>query len=71
MIRRATGLALAALALIGPARAEDLILALSTREVAITSTYTGAEITVFGLEFMIFLRHDGNLLALLVADGAE
>jgi uncharacterized protein (TIGR02186 family) len=33
----------------GPAHAEDLVLALSTREVAITSTYTGAEITVFGL----------------------
>lgn len=31
------------------ARAEELTLALSTREVAITSTYTGAEITVFGL----------------------
>ncbi|MCA0399987.1 MAG: TIGR02186 family protein [Proteobacteria bacterium] len=30
-------------------RAEGIILALSTREVAITSTYTGAEITVFGL----------------------
>jgi uncharacterized protein (TIGR02186 family) len=36
-------------ALAGPARAEDIVLALSTREVAITSTYTGAEITVFGL----------------------
>jgi uncharacterized protein (TIGR02186 family) len=32
-----------------PVLAEDLIVALSTREVAITSTYTGAEITVFGL----------------------
>jgi uncharacterized protein (TIGR02186 family) len=32
-----------------PARAEDLVLTLSTREVAITSTYTGAEVTVFGL----------------------
>jgi uncharacterized protein (TIGR02186 family) len=31
-----------------PAAAEELVLALSTREVAITSTYTGAEITVFG-----------------------
>lgn len=31
-----------------PALAEELVLALSTREVAITSTYTGAEITVFG-----------------------
>ncbi|OYU48909.1 MAG: hypothetical protein CFE31_10810 [Rhizobiales bacterium PAR1] len=31
-----------------PAVAEELVLALSTREVAITSTYTGAEITVFG-----------------------
>lgn len=33
----------------GSARSEDLTLALSTREVAITSTYTGAEITVFGM----------------------
>jgi uncharacterized protein (TIGR02186 family) len=32
-----------------PAAAEDLVVALSTREVAITSTYTGTEITVFGL----------------------
>lgn len=32
-----------------PARAEDLVVALSTRDVAITSNYTGAEITVFGL----------------------
>lgn len=31
-----------------PIIAEELVLALSTREVAITSTYTGAEITVFG-----------------------
>jgi uncharacterized protein (TIGR02186 family) len=31
-----------------PVAAEELVLALSTREVAITSTYTGAEITVFG-----------------------
>lgn len=31
------------------ARAEDLVLAISTREVAITSTYTGADITIFGL----------------------
>lgn len=31
------------------AMAEDLVLALSTREIAITSTYTGAEITIFGL----------------------
>ena len=31
------------------ARGEDLIVALSTRDVAITSNYTGAEITVFGL----------------------
>ena len=30
-----------------PVAAEELVLALSTREVAITSTYTGAEITVF------------------------
>jgi uncharacterized protein (TIGR02186 family) len=31
------------------ARSEDLVVALSTREVAITSTYTGAEISLFGL----------------------
>lgn len=49
MIRRSAGLALALATLTAPAQAEDLILALSTREVAITSTYTGAEITVFGL----------------------
>lgn len=35
--------------LLGAARAEDLVVTLSTREIAITSTYTGAEITVFGL----------------------
>lgn len=34
---------------IASARAEDLVVALSTRNVAITSNYTGAEITVFGL----------------------
>ncbi len=33
----------------GTARAEDLVVALSTRDIAITSNYTGAEITVFGL----------------------
>lgn len=49
MTGRLFRLALALLSLAAPARAEDLILALSTREVAITSTYTGAEITVFGL----------------------
>ncbi|HUN10761.1 MAG TPA: TIGR02186 family protein [Rhabdaerophilum sp.] len=47
--RLAAALGLALLASSIPAQAEDLILALSTREVAITSTYTGAEITVFGL----------------------
>ncbi len=31
-----------------PARAQELVLTLSTREVAITSTYTGADVTVFG-----------------------
>jgi uncharacterized protein (TIGR02186 family) len=31
------------------AQAEDLVVALSTRDVAITSNYTGADITVFGL----------------------
>jgi uncharacterized protein (TIGR02186 family) len=31
-----------------PAKAEDLVIALSTREVAITSTYSGADITFFG-----------------------
>jgi uncharacterized protein (TIGR02186 family) len=49
---RHQGLLLAALLaalLPGAGRAEELVLALSTREVAITSTYTGAEITVFGL----------------------
>ena len=30
-------------------RAEELVVALSTREVAITSTYTGADITIFGM----------------------
>lgn len=40
-----------------PARAEELVLALSTREVAITSTYTGADITVFGL-----IERDANTL---------
>lgn len=48
-LRAAIALGLAAIGLAGAARAEDLVLALSTREVAITSTYTGAEITVFGL----------------------
>ncbi len=32
----------------GPARAQELVLTLSTREVAITSTYTGADVTAFG-----------------------
>lgn len=31
-----------------PARAQELVLTLSTREVAITSTYTGADVTAFG-----------------------
>lgn len=39
------------------ARAEGIVLALSTREVAITSTYTGAEITVFGL-----IERDGQTI---------
>ncbi|MCZ8182547.1 MAG: TIGR02186 family protein [Beijerinckiaceae bacterium] len=47
-MRRWLALALLALVLPGHARAEELVLALSTREVAITSTYTGAEVTVFG-----------------------
>lgn len=38
---------LAALASL-PARAQELVLTLSTREVAITSTYTGADVTAFG-----------------------
>jgi len=41
-----------------PAVAEDLVLTLSTREVAITSTYTGADITVFGL-----IERDANTIA--------
>lgn len=31
-----------------PARSQELVLTLSTREVAITSTYTGADVTAFG-----------------------
>lgn len=45
----AAWLALVCLFWSGPARSEELTLALSTREVAITSTYTGTEITVFGM----------------------
>lgn len=45
---RLLALGLAMLAWLQPARAEELVLALSTREVAITSTYTGADVTVFG-----------------------
>lgn len=43
--------ALLVIVLFGPSRlaAEELVLAISTREVAITSTYSGAELTVFGL----------------------
>lgn len=41
--------AFALMTIVVPLRAEELVLALSTREVAITSTYTGTEITVFGL----------------------
>jgi uncharacterized protein (TIGR02186 family) len=41
-------LGLAALASL-PARGQELVLTLSTREVAITSTYTGADVTAFGL----------------------
>lgn len=48
MLHQVVG-ALLLMTMANPLRAEDLILALSTREVAITSTYTGAEITVFGL----------------------
>lgn len=51
-------LALVLLGLAGPARAEELVLALSTREVAITSTYTGAEVTVFG-----HIERDGRTIA--------
>lgn len=40
------------------ARSEELVVALSTREVAITSTYTGAEITLFGL-----IERDGRTIA--------
>lgn len=46
---RLGALVLAVMAACASARAEDLIVALSTRDVAITSNYTGAEITVFGL----------------------
>lgn len=53
----ALGLALAAFGW-APAFAEDLVLTLSTREVAITSTYTGAELTVFGL-----IERDGRTIA--------
>lgn len=43
-------LSLLILLIVSPlARAEDLVVALSTRDVAITSNYTGADITVFGL----------------------
>lgn len=48
-IARSIVAAIALMTLAAPLRAEELVLALSTREVAITSTYTGAEITVFGL----------------------
>jgi len=41
-------LAVGLMLLANTSRAEELVLALSTREVAITSTYTGAEVTVFG-----------------------
>lgn len=34
---------------VGPARAETLVTSLSTHRVAITSTYTGAEVVVFGV----------------------
>jgi uncharacterized protein (TIGR02186 family) len=47
------------LGLLAPAaKAEDLVVALSTRDVAITSNYTGAEITVFGL-----IERDSNAFA--------
>jgi uncharacterized protein (TIGR02186 family) len=45
---RLLAIGLAMLAWLLPVRAEELVLALSTREVAITSTYTGADVTVFG-----------------------
>lgn len=38
--------------------AEELVVSLSTREVAITSTYTGADITAFGL-----VERDANTIA--------
>jgi len=41
-------LALLLLAVALPARAEELILLMSTQDVAITSNYTGAKVTVFG-----------------------
>ncbi len=47
MIRRVL-IALAFTFMVNTVLAEELVLALSTREVAITSTYTGAEVTVFG-----------------------
>lgn len=57
---RPIGLALAVLAGLGAGRvqAEELVVTLSTREVAITSTYTGAEITIFGL-----IERDSNTIS--------
>ena len=59
MMRLARPLALSlALLAAAPAVAEDLVVTLSTREVAITSTYTGAEITAFGV-----IERDGRTIA--------
>lgn len=50
-----------------PVQAEDLVVLLSTQDVAITSTYTGARVTVFGL---IDLRFHRQLEAVFLNDAA-
>jgi uncharacterized protein (TIGR02186 family) len=47
-LTRCLALAVAALAAL-PLAAEEIVLTVSTREVAITSTYAGADVTVFGI----------------------
>jgi len=48
-VKRALGLLALAAGLAQPASAEDLVVLLSTQDVAITSTYSGARVTIFGL----------------------
>ena len=49
---------IALLASLDGAKAEEIVLAVSTREIAITSSYTGAEVSVFGL-----IERDFNTIA--------